>query len=145
MIDSGRTDLTRINHKSYLIDHLIEKYGKECEVCEKTKKVDIFYPYGQECLEAEFFESSRDRYRNYLAFFNQESDYLGLVCNQCKPEFKIISPTLEELEITIKEMMEKGHYEKIRKYVKKHPQIEPIVVRMCREDFCESEGTGYGV
>lgn len=137
--------MSRINYKSLLIDHLTEKYGKKCEVCEKTKKIDIFYPFGQEYLEAEFFESSRDRYRDYLAFFNQESNYLGLVCNQCKPEFKKNSPTLEELEITVKGMMEKGHYDKIKKYVKKYPQIEPIVVRMCREDSCESRGEYYGI
>lgn len=137
--------MTRINYKSHLIDHLTKEYGNECEVCTKPKKVDIFYPFGQEYLEAEFFESSRDRYRDYLAFFDQESVYLGLVCNQCKPEFKIISPTLEELEITVNDLMEKGHYDKIRNYVKKHPQIEPIVVRMCRENSCESEGRYYGV
>jgi len=136
--------MAKNQYKSYLFDHLAESYGNECIGCGKTTGLQVYHFCGQERLEKEFFDSNQEMYLYYLAFYDEESNYLGLKCKDCKPIRTPDRPTLEETEMVVKELIEKEQFEEVTEFIKKYPHTAPIIGRIQRENLCD-EGGSYGV
>ena len=131
--------MTDNHYKSYLSDKLEEKYGNVCSICGNPDELVIDYIHGQEYLESEYFESLKNRYMYYLAYFDEESDFLGLIHKQCKPDYEPKQPTLEETMMNINELIKEDQFQKIDEFVKRYPHTIPVVGRMYREGMAESE------
>ena len=121
------------HYESCLIERLAEKYGKVCSICGKPNELTIFYIHGQEYLEEECFESLENRYRYYLEYFDEESDFLGLIHKQCKPDYEPNQPTLEQTVKNISELIKDKQFEKMEEFVKRYHHIIPVFGRMYRE------------
>ncbi len=132
--------MAKVDYESYLFDHLAESYGRQCINCENTSGLQVYHFWGQERLEKEFFDSDEEMYGYYLAFYDEESNYLGLICKDCKPIRTPDRPTLEETEMIVKELIEKELFEEVTEFIKKYPHTAPIIGRIQRENLCDEGG-----
>ncbi len=124
--------------KSSITDRLAEKYGKVCSICGEPDELIVYYIHGQEYLESEYFDSLENRYLYYLEYFDEESDFLGLVHKQCKPDYKPNQPTLEQTMNNINEIIRTRQFPKMDEFIQRYPHISPILARMYREGISES-------
>lgn len=124
--------------KSRLIERLVEKYGNVCSLCGKPNELMVYYIHGQEYLELEYFDSLESRYRYYLEYFDEESDFLGLIHKQCKPDYEPNQPTLEQTQNNIIELIKDNQFQKCDEFMIRYPHIIPIFGRMYREGISES-------
>ncbi len=126
-----------------LKEALIEKNGNKCHSCDKSNvHLSIEYLLGQKELEIQYF----DKYERitdsitdydgllhtfYLHNFDEESKYIGLVCENCKVPQKEI-PKLEDVLPLVNDFFHREDRSEYELMMSKHPQIMPIVDRRLR-------------
>ena len=122
---------------------LIERLGSKCRVCsqDSIEKLEVYFVNGQEYLEEQYFENKDEMYVWLVLHFKEESEYLGLICIDCKsksPEDKTLPLSkLEEFYFTPKPMdsqeimrwMDKKA-EELLVFLKKNRQFIPIEKRL---------------
>ena len=126
-----------------LKEALIEKNGNKCHFCDKSNvHLSIEYLLGQKELEIQYFDkyeritgsiTDYDRLLHtfYLHNFDEESKYIGLVCENWKVSQKEI-PRLEDVLPLVNDFLHKGDHSEYELMMSKHSQIMPIVDRRLR-------------
>lgn len=131
--------MSEFNEELRLKKALIGKYGDACSICGKPNELTIYYIHEQEYLELQYFDSLEERFKYYLEYFDKESDFLGLVHEQCKSKNEVKQPSLEEIMVNVHEIIKDKQFEKLDDFMVRYRQTIPIILRMDREIMAEEE------
>jgi hypothetical protein len=135
--------MSEFDEESRLKEALIEKNGKKCHSCDKLDvPLSIEYLLGQKELEKQYFdkyERTTDHgtdydkllHTFYLNNFDEESAFVGLVCDNCKVIQKEV-PSLEDALTLVDDFMNRGECNEFQLMIEKHPHTMPIINRRLR-------------